>query len=167
MELFTLIMLYELAVHKPLAKALMNWIEFYNEIIVISCTLLLIAFADYGPYDGEGETPKPVRESVGWAYIALASSIIGVTLLAIFYEIIKYLLAKYRAWRLKSQQDPPKTETQKKYAIQVINAKDDCKLEDIADEQQPQRRRKHDKTNLPLYNNNNNNFAEEEDKSFG
>lgn len=95
MDLATLQILYLLVVHKPLATPFMNRIEIYNETIVFSCTMLLIAFADYGPQ--AGETPKEVRDTVGWVYVGLACSVIGVTLLAIFYDAGRSLLAKYRA----------------------------------------------------------------------
>jgi hypothetical protein len=64
--------------HPPLSTPMMNRLELFNEVIIMICTCMLIGFTDY--------SQTKMNDNYGWTFITLASSIIGVALLAIVYE---------------------------------------------------------------------------------
>jgi hypothetical protein len=82
-----------LVFYPPLATPLMNRLEIYNEMIILICTCMLIGFTDY--------PEKKLGEGFGWAFIGLASSIIGVTLLVILYQILSVLYRKLEERRIR------------------------------------------------------------------
>jgi hypothetical protein len=122
----TLPFIFLLIIHPPLMTPLMNRVELYNESIILSCTCLLIGFTDYS-------TEAAARDTLGWLFIGVASTIIAVTVAVIVYEVSTSLYGKWRTFR--------ESQVAKKYDIRVVDAKDDCKLEDIEEPSKP--RKKH------------------------
>ncbi len=82
--------IYLLIVHPPLATLIMNRLEIFNEIMVLTCTLMLFGLTDYTP-QGQDRTPEYVRDILGWMYISLSCAIIGVTASAIAWETLNAL----------------------------------------------------------------------------
>ncbi len=119
MYLANLPFIFLLFLHPPLATKLMNWLEIYNELIIMACTCMLLGFSDY--------PETPVGDGYGWTFIGLASSIIVATLLAIGHQAFTALCKRLEQRRLA----PP--EKAQIYAVGAVDATD-CIVEDIEGE---------------------------------
>ncbi len=80
---------------------------------------MLIGFTDYS-------TDAATRDTLGWIFIGLASSIIAVTAAAIVYEVSTLLKGKWIIWKEKQT-------AAKKYDINIVNRRDGRSLEEIND----------------------------------
>jgi hypothetical protein len=114
----TLLFIFLLVIHRPLATPLMNCLELYNECVILGCTCLLIGFI-------ETNSGSSARDTLGWLFVGLASSIIAATAGAILYELGSWVRKKWSAWK--------ENKTAKKYDLGVFDAKDGCRLEDFED----------------------------------
>ncbi len=99
-----------LVVHRPMATKTMNWVETYNETVIVSCTFMLIAFTDYNQ--------DKVGQGVGWVFIGLSSSIMVLTIIMVSFESLVLLAKKIRKISieklLKAKKNPDVKDEEKK-----------------------------------------------------
>ncbi len=79
---------------------------------------MLIGFTDYS-------TDAETRDTLGWVFIGLASSIIAVTAAAIMYEVSTIVKGKWITWK--------ENQAAKKYDMSVVNRRDGYSPEEVND----------------------------------
>ena len=73
---------------RPLRDKLMNYIEIYNEVTLLSSTVLMIGFTDYTIYDfSDKKEEDNMRDTIGWIIIGIVSVYILINLFLVFKSI--------------------------------------------------------------------------------
>jgi uncharacterized membrane protein YidH (DUF202 family) len=70
-----------------------NLLELFNELIMLSITLLLTCLTNYTYYEDQVRM-KETREKIGWVMIGIISVYIAVNMLFICHGILKEIKSK-------------------------------------------------------------------------
>jgi hypothetical protein len=100
---------------KPMNSPILNYLEVFNEVTLLTTTVFLTAFTDYTPNpQPEKSVEKETREKMGWLIIAVTSLYIAINLLFIVQGILKGIWVQLSK-KCKRSEEAVKKEPASKY----------------------------------------------------